>query len=66
MKFVMVKFPDTVDTSTLKVDASVTVGAVLGGTVVMAGVLQDGTSAPPILHIHPIGSTTTGPATTTP
>ena len=57
-KFVMVQFPDATDTSTLVVDAVVTVGAVAGGTVIMAGSIQN----PPVqtlishTHIVPAGS----------
>ena len=41
MKFVMVQFADATDISSLVVDSTVQVGTVPGGTVIMAGTMQN-------------------------
>jgi len=55
MKFVMVQFPDTVDIATLTVDSAVTVTKtvpVAGGTVVMAGTMQNPPASTLLPHTH--------------
>ena len=64
MKFVMVQFPDATDISTLTVDSTVQVGTVAGGTVIMAGSMQNPPDAVLIQHVHSLDApvTNTGPA----
>ncbi len=54
-KFVMVQFPDATDISTLTVDSTVTVTKtvpVTGGTVIMAGSMQNPPAQMLIPHTH--------------
>jgi len=52
MKIVIVQFADATDISTLAVDAAVTVGAVAGGTVIMAGSMQSPPAQTLMPHTH--------------
>jgi hypothetical protein len=56
VKFVMVQFPDTVDTSSLIIDAPVTVGIVAGGIIIINGNMQNPSAEVLIPHVHDVPS----------
>ena len=65
MKIISVSFPDTTDVSSLTLGATVPVGTVPGGTVVMIAQIADPPASVSPAHTHALSTSvtgTTGPA----